>query len=314
MHSKQFGQPSSQQFKQDLGWNLVINQVASPKSGAYAVIWRGTKKNSHNTDVAQQKGSKFCHPHHSSVLRGKKEGGKEGANRHFTPAPRAPLPRRKPLPWGSSRPEALRPPRPGYPPPPASPRPPARSHGDAGRAAALRRARLGRRQRARGAGRRALKQRVSWDATTDSGAAAAAAAAPRAQPAAGRASREPWRRPALTAHSSSSFSCSACPGCGGGRWAAGSARGAVLRRAAASRRACCSAPTAPTWGWRPCPPTSVPSPPTCKCGTGGGDFHKCQTCGFLSSGRAVKRLWESRCRRARSGVCRGSPCDVPFGG
>lgn len=34
----------------------------------------------------------------SSVLRGKKEGGKEGANRHFTTAPRAPLPRRKPLP------------------------------------------------------------------------------------------------------------------------------------------------------------------------------------------------------------------------
>lgn len=77
--------------------------------------------------------------------------------------------------------------------------------------------------------------------------------------------RAPWRRPAPPAPSSFSSS-SACRGCDGGRGAAGSARAAARRRAAASRKACSSALTAPTWGSRPCPPTSASSPPTCKWG------------------------------------------------
>lgn len=76
--------------------------------------------------------------------------------------------------------------------------------------------------------------------------------------------RAPWRRPALPAPCCCCCCC-ARRGCGEGRGAAGSARGAVRRRAAASWTECCSAPTAPTAGSPPCPPTSASSPPTCKC-------------------------------------------------
>lgn len=99
--------------------------------------------------------------------------------------------------------------------------------------------------------------------------------------------RDSWRLPAPSFFFSSSSS--ACRGCGEGRGAAGSARGAARLLAAASRRVCSSAPTAPTWGSRPCPPTSASSPPTCKCGQpsragrGGG------TGGRAGSGGAAPR-------------------------
>ena len=80
----------------------------------------------------------------------------------------------------------------------------------------------------------------------------------------GPAARAPWTPPR------SAFSCP-CRSCCS--WRQGAARpgpahccGGAPRTVSASRTAgCCSGWTAPTWGFRSCPPTSVSSPPTCKC-------------------------------------------------